>query len=447
MIHMSLTQIAKTIGCTPPKQDIFFEGICTDSRKLKPHNLFVAIKGEHFDGHDFVAQAFANSASAALVEKTIDCPIPQLSVTHTLRSLGKITESWRDQYSLPIIGVTGSNGKTTVKNMIASILRAHVGLENTLATEGNLNNEIGVPLMLAKLKAEHRYAVLEMGMNHFGEIAYLTRLVKPSVAVITNAGAAHLEGVNDLAGVAKAKGEIFLGLQQNGTAVLNKDDAFFEYWKKSASHFNLLSFGLEQQSDVTAIEENNQLLFKTPAGQIDIQLPLLGKHNIMNALAACAATIAINIDLHTIKKGLETVSSTPGRMYPYVLPNGTQLIDDTYNANPYSLQAAINTLASLPGQKIMVLGDMKELGDDANDLHFQAGQKIRSAGIDYLFTVGEMTKLTTEAFGANANHFATKEKLIESLIPLLDKVNAILVKGSRSMKMEQIVTALMPHKH
>lgn len=446
MITLSLLDIASHLNCKSPVSNTTFKGISIDTRTLKPGNLFVAIRGEQFDGHDFIEEALKKGASAALVAHPVNSPLPQLIVNDTLIALGKISQFWRARFDLPIVGVTGSNGKTTLKNMIASILRAACHHErHVLATEGNLNNNIGVPIMLSRLDKDHRYAVIEMGMNHFGEIAYLTELTSPQVAIINNAAEAHLEGLKDVAGVARAKGEIFQGLAQDGTAILNRDDAHYDYWRGLVSTRKQLSFGIEKPADISAIiHEPQHITLRTPKGNLEIVLPLLGKHNVMNALAATAATLALDIDLSAIKTGLENMHPAPGRMRQYVLSNGARVIDDTYNANPFSLQAAVNTLATFPGEKIVVLGDMKELGPDAKQIHFVAGEKIRAAGIHYLLTLGDMSLATTEGFGKNAQHFTDRDKLIASLQPYLKNGMTILIKGSRSMHMEKIVAGIIP---
>lgn len=444
MINTFLSNIASQLDTPLHGKDSQFIGISTDTRTLTQGSLYIAIQGEHFDGHNFLAEAAKKGAAGAIVNRKVDCDLPQIVVSDTILALGTIAGKWRDQFSLPLVGVTGSNGKTTLKNMIATIFRAACGNENAvLATEGNLNNNIGLPLNLVRLNQQHRYAVLEMGMNHFGEIDYLTYLAKPSVAIINNAAEAHLEGLNDVAGVAKAKGEIFSGLSANGCAILNRDDAHFDYWRGLVDGKKYLTFGLNHPADVTAtIAANNQITLKTPQGETTFTLPLLGRHNVMNALAATAAALAVGIDLVTIRKGLENIKPAPGRMNQYALANGVTLIDDTYNANPFSLDAAVQTLASCAGTKILVLGDMKELGPDAKDFHFKSGEKIRAAGIDYLFTFGNLSAAATDAFGSTT-HFTDKEKLLAALNPLL-KNTTVLIKGSRSMHMETIVNGIMP---
>jgi UDP-N-acetylmuramoyl-tripeptide--D-alanyl-D-alanine ligase len=448
MIKFSLSDITQELMLPAPTKEVVFEGISHNTRTIKPNNLYVAILGENFDGHTFIQEAYKKGASAALVNRPIDSAIPQLIVSDALETLGKISAFWRNQFTLPVIGVTGSNGKTTLKNMIASILCATCEEPSeVLATEGNLNNNIGLPLMLARLSHEHRFAVLEMGMNHFGEIAYLTQLVKPTVAVITNAAESHLEGVgHDVKGVARAKGEIFEGLQSNGVAVLNRDDPHFDYWKTLVRQQGLISFGLDQPADISAKLFPTHFSLQTPQGDIDITLPLLGIHNIRNALAASAVALAINIDLKAIKKGLENVAPAAGRMRQYLLPNGTRLIDDTYNANPFSTKAAAQTLKNFNGTKIMVLGDMKELGQHSEALHSMTGKQIKEAGIHHLLTLGQLSRATADAFGMGAHHFTDRENLLTALKPLLQEDVTLLIKGSRSMKMEYFVEELVPHE-
>jgi UDP-N-acetylmuramoyl-tripeptide--D-alanyl-D-alanine ligase len=286
-----------------------------------------------------------------------------------------------------------------------------------------------------------------MGMNHFGEIEYLTKLTRPNVAIITNAAASHLDGVGDVAGVARAKAEIFLGLARDGTAILNRDDQFFNYWREQIRQHKMLSFGFHPEADIkVTLHEaglTQHLTLHTPKGDIDIYLPLLGKHNVQNTLAAAAAALAVGVDLNVIKKGLECIVPAPGRMQMHTLANGVKIIDDTYNANPFSLQAAVDTLATFSGKKVLVLGDMKELGNDTKSLHMNAGKKIRDAGIDHLFTYGELSTNTAQAFGEGAHHFTDQDKLVSAVKPLLQNTTTVLIKGSRSMHMEKVVTGLL----
>jgi len=449
MIQMPLLEAASILGLKTSSLQGDFCGLSIDSRNLKSGNLFIAIQGERVDGHDFVAQAAQNGAAAALVNRPINGALPQLVVPDVITALGKLSTAWRNQFSIPFIGITGSNGKTTLKNMVAAILTAacHGDESGVLATQGTLNNHLGLPLTLARLNAKHRYAVIEMGMNHFGEIEYLTKLTRPQVVVITNAAASHLEGVGDVAGVARAKAEIFLGLQSDGIAILNRDDAFYTYWCDQIKPRRFVSFGFNDKSDIKAtiheIGATQHLTLHSGKQDIDIHLPLLGRHNIQNTLAAAAACLAIGIDLYTIKKGLEAILPAPGRMQIHTLSNGIKVIDDSYNANPFSLQAAVDTLSAFAGKKIVVLGDMRELGQDAALLHKKAGENIRAAGIDYLFTVGDLTTHTAQAFGKDAYHFTQHDQLIDALKPILTRQMTVLIKGSRSMHMERVVNSLL----
>jgi UDP-N-acetylmuramoyl-tripeptide--D-alanyl-D-alanine ligase len=452
MINMTFSELTTILGVAALEQTGAFTGLSKDTRTLLPGNLYIAIIGESLNGHDYINEALAKGAAAAVVSRRVNVNIPQIVVSDTLLALGKMSAVWRDRFSLPIVGVTGSNGKTTLKNMIASILAAACGgnSELVLATEGNLNNNIGVPLMLARLNPQHRYGVIEMGMNSFGEIAYLTNMTKPAVAVITNAAEAHLQGLQNVAGVAKAKGEIFSGLQKNGIAVFNKEDAHFDYWRGLLSGQAYLTFGLESSADVTGTyipskDTLHQLLnLHTPVGDLDVTLPLLGQHNVRNALAATAVAVALNIDLEAVKAGLEAVQPAPGRLNQHLLANGARVIDDSYNANPFSTTAAINTLALFSGKKILVLGDMRELGSEAEKLHADIGTKAQTAGIDQLFTLGDLSAAAARTFGDKAQHFTDRKILLDALKPYVENNTTILIKGSRSMHMENIVAGIVP---
>lgn len=449
MITFSVSDIAKILNLPANNDATTIKGMCIDTRKLEAGNLFIAIPGTQVDGHDFVETARARGAAAALVTRKVDSEIPQIVVADIFAAMGKLSEAWRDRFDIPFIAVTGSNGKTTLKNMVASIVTAACLGDGSkvLATIGTLNNHMGLPLTLARLNDEHRYAVIEMGMNHYGEIEYLTKLTKPTVAVINNAAAAHLEGVGDLQGVARAKAEIFMGLTPQGIAILNRDDGFYTFWRGIIGNHQYITFGFHPDADITAIveEPNNQVQrihLHTPKGNIDINLPLLGRHNVLNTLAATATALALGIDLQAVKTGLELIKPAPGRLEVHQLGNGIKVIDDTYNANPFSLQAAVNTLATFSGKKILVLGDMKELGADAKSIHAEVGKSIRQAGIDYLFTYGDLSANTAQAFGEGAYHFNEQDKLVSALKPFLLDHTTILIKGSRSMHMERVIAGL-----
>lgn len=453
MLNQTLKELTDLLGAKSLTSDAVIQGLSKDTRSLSAGNLYIAIIGENFDGHDYVEEARQKGASAALVSRAVDVDLPQILVPDTILALGKISKNWRQRFTLPLVGVTGSNGKTTLKNMIAAIQTAYCDNDKScvLATEGNLNNHIGLPLMLASLNAHHRFGVIEMGMNQFDEISYLTQLTQPQVAVITNAAEAHLQGLKNIAGVAKAKGEIFIGLADNGIAVLNKDDTHYDYWRGLIKNRTYMTFGLQGAADVMATsiqsqDQQHQLLHvQTPKGELDINLPLLGEHNVKNAIAAVAVGIALDFPLPIIKKGLEAVIAAPGRMNQHILVTGTRLIDDTYNANPFSTSAAIKALAAYPGTKILVLADMRELGDNAALLHADIGLKAKAAGIDFLYTLGELTRETARTFGEKAQHFSNKSQLNEALQQVLKDNTTILIKGSRSMQMEVIVKGLLPH--
>ncbi len=440
--QMRLHEAAELLGARWAGEDVMLQGVGTDTRNLQAGQLFVALHGPNFDGHDYLVEATAKGAAACMVEKPVaNCPA--LIVEDTRLALGQLAKAWRRHFTLPLVAVTGSNGKTTVKEMLASIF-AQQG--NVLATRGNLNNDIGMPLTLLGMDSRHSSAVIEMGANHAGEIAYLTALAEPTVAIITNAAAAHLEGFGSLEGVANAKGEIFQGLKEDGTAIINADDAFSPLWQELAKDKNILSFGLTHPADITAQwqagDRGSQLHVITPAGKIKLQLALLGEHNVMNALGAIAAAQAAGIKLKTIKAGLEAMQPVAGRLQLKSGMQGSRIIDDTYNANPASLSAAIEVLAGFAGKHILVLGDMGELGEDAAALHAEAGRFARAHGVDRLYSVGPMAALAADAFGENAQQFDSHEAVSAALEQELAADVTLLVKGSRLSRMERVVQML-----
>jgi UDP-N-acetylmuramoyl-tripeptide--D-alanyl-D-alanine ligase len=371
-------------------------------------------------------------------------------VEDTRMALGRLAGWWRSRFSIPVVAITGSNGKTTVKEMLASILREAAGsADAVLATRGNLNNDIGMPLTLLRMNETHLYAVIEMGMNHPGEIDYLTRIAVPDVALTNNASGAHLEGLGSVEAVAQAKGEIFAGLRHHGTAVINSDDSHAQIWRTLAGAHPLLEFGLNANADVSGTwhphGDGLRLDVTAPQGMFVADLQVPGKHNALNALAATAAATVLNIPLETIAAGLEKFSGVAGRLQRKTALHGASLIDDTYNANPSSMRAAINVLAQAPGKRILVLGDMGELGDESAALHAGIGAEARRAGIEKLYALGALSVNTVREFGSGAQHFGQIEDLQDALEDELDANTTVLVKGSRFMKMERVVEHFTPH--
>jgi UDP-N-acetylmuramoyl-tripeptide--D-alanyl-D-alanine ligase len=447
MIRMSLVEAAQALNAAHGGGDAVFTGVTSDSRRVESGNLFVALRGEHFDGHGFAPQALQCGASALLLSRRVPVRAPYLEVDDTRVALGRLAAHWRARLGATVVAVTGSNGKTTVKEMIACTL-ARIG--SVLATSGNLNNDIGVPLTLLRLDPSHRFAVIEMGANHAGEIAGLVGLSRPCVSVITNAAPAHLEGFGSIEGVARAKGEIFEGLPPQGTAVINADDRFAAFWKALAAPRRVITFGVRNGADVFALppEEDDgdgsqTFRLHTPVGQSVVRLPLAGQHNVVNALAAAAVGCALEVPLESIKGGLESVRSVKGRLQLVRAYSGGRLIDDTYNANPASLESGLQALVRFPGRKLLVLGDMAELGPEARHWHAKAGQVARELGVTGLFAVGDLSRDAVTAFGDGADHFSDVDTLVVAILPLLSSETVVLVKGSRCMRMERVVDALM----
>ena len=459
---MLLSQAAQVLNGYVVGEDVRFAAVSSDSRKIAPDDLFIALRGEHFDGYNYVATAAQAGAVAALVNadsyegrgvrgkeqgsRTAQ-GISLLVVEDARLALGRLAGWWRKQFTIPLVAITGSNGKTTVKEMLAIILREAAGsADAVLATRGNLNNDIGMPLTLLQLNATHRYAVIEMGMNHSGEIEYLTRIARPDVVLINNASGAHLEGLGSVEAVAKAKGEIFAGLKHHGTAVINADDVHAPLWRSLAGVNPLLEFGLNPEADVSGTWKPHGyglwLDMITPQGIFAADLQVPGEHNARNALAATAAAIALNISLEIIAAGLEKFSGVAGRLQRKSALHGANLIDDTYNANPASLHAAISVLAQAAGKRILVLGDMGELGDNAAIFHAEIGSEARQAGIEKLYALGTLSGNAVREFGNGAQHFERVEDLYAALEKELDENTTVLVKGSRFMKMERIVNCL-----
>jgi UDP-N-acetylmuramoyl-tripeptide--D-alanyl-D-alanine ligase len=428
--------------------DLPFGDVSIDSRTLAAGALFFALRGERLDGHEFVAAAAARGAAAAVVDHELDIALPQVVVRDTSAALADSAAAWRKCFTLPLIGVGGSNGKTTTKEMLAAML-AEGG--PSLATRGNLNNHIGVPLTLLRLEAGHRAAVVELGTNHPGEIAFLTRLAAPTVGLVTNAGAEHLEGFGNLEGVARAEGELFAGLDASATAVINADDAFATLWRDMCHAGRIATFGLGERAEFRAtgiagaIEDGRfvtRFTLATPAGEVGVSLALAGRHNVVNALGAAAAAHAAGIGLDAIAAGLGRMQPVGGRLTLVPAANGAWLIDDSYNANPDSVRAGIDVLADMSGRRWLVLGEMAELGAHTVASHVEAGAYARERGVERLFAVGPTTPHAVEAFGNGAQWFAGWQSLAAEVRAGLAAGTTVLVKGSRMNRLERVVGAL-----
>ena len=446
---MRLSEIALATKGQVIGADVEIESVGTDSRAIQSQELFVALKGENFDGHDYAAQSLQKGAAAVLVSTNVASPA--VLVKDTRLALGDLAAHWRHKFSMPVVAITGSNGKTTVKEMLASILKVAAGAdEKVLATQGNLNNDIGLPLTMLNLNQQHEFAVLEMGMNHRGEIRYLTHLAEPDVALVNNAGSAHIGELGSCEAIAEAKGEIFEGLSKKGIAIINEDDVFADLWKKIASKNKQMTFGLNGNSDVSARYQlnanNSNIELITPVGDVDFNLPVPGEHNVRNALAAATAAIALNVPLNKIAQGLSNFAGVKGRLQSKSGFAGANVIDDTYNANPLSMKAAIDVLAANQGQRIFVMGDMAELGDDAVKMHAEIGAYAKAADIETFYALGKLTPEAVKAFGASGKHFESVEALVDALKKQMNSNVTVLVKGSRSARMERVVDLIQAAK-
>jgi UDP-N-acetylmuramoyl-tripeptide--D-alanyl-D-alanine ligase len=454
---MSLSVAAKAIGAQMRGADPRFTSVSSDSRTLESGALFVALRGERFDGHGFIGAAKRRGAAAAMVNaepgsKYQDSGLPVLLVDDTRLALGRLAAHWRRQFDLPVIAVTGSNGKTTVKEMIAAILRAHCGESSTLATEGNLNNDIGLPQTLLRLHGKHCCAVVELGMNHPGETAYLAGIAAPTVALVNNAQREHQEFMKGVADVAREHGALFSALRPGGTAVINADDEFAGYWRDlnadrlAKGLVKVVDFGMDKPAQVSGrhavADFGSEIQLRTPVGNVSVELHIDGRHNVMNALAAAAAAIAAGAGLEPIARGLEGFRAFEGRLQKKTTPSGAVVIDDSYNANPDSVRAAIDVLAASAGGTLLVLGDMGEVGAHGLDFHEEIGRYARERGIDRVFATGELSRHAVRAFGTGARHFAAVEELIGAARGEIAPTLTVLVKGSRFMRMERVIAAL-----
>lgn len=445
MMEGTMAKAAESMQGVLLGKDIAFRGVSTDTRTIASGELFVALSGPNFDGSKFLQAAEKRQAAGAVVsDAAASTTLPKITVADPRLALGRLASSWRQEMPASVIGVTGSNGKTTLKELIASCLSQSA---ETLATHGNLNNDIGLPLMLLKLNPEYRYAVMEMGANHAGEIEYLTSLAEPSVVAITNAGPAHLEGFGTIEGVAKAKGEILQSAIRPRAAILNADDAWFDYWASLVSDLQLISFGLSSSALVNASDirvESNGMSFQLhmPGEKMRINLPLQGVHNVRNACAAAAVSLAFDLTAAQIRKGLESVAPVAGRLHALPGIAGSRVFDDSYNSNPASAIAAAEFLVTQKGTSVLVLADMRELGEDGESLHQAVGRAAKEAGIDQLLATGELSRQTVLAFGTGATWFESAEDISTELRNSLQADSNVLVKGSRSMHMGRVVRAI-----
>ena len=439
---MSLAEAARMVHGRTSGGDPIFEGVSTDTRTVRARELFVALRGERFDGHAFLAQARAAGACAAMVDRAYggEYPMPVAVVADTKVALGALARGWRSRFSPALVAVTGSNGKTTVKEMLASIMRAAAGEEAVLATAGNLNNDIGLPLTLLRLRAAHRWCAIELGMNHKGEIAYLADIAQPTVALVNNAQREHLEFMNSIEEVAAENASVYAALGARGTAVVNADDAQAAFFRSAAGARRIVDFGIDSPAAVsgqyTLAHLSSELRIRIDGHEAAATLAIPGLHNVRNALAAAACAHAAGIDLPSIGAGLSSFRPYAGRLQVKQAGEAT-IIDDTYNANPDSVRAAIDVLAACPAPTVLVLGDMGEVGAQGPQFHREVGEYARGKGISSLLAVGPAARESVEAFGAGARHFGSVEELVPAI-----RGRTVLVKGSRFMRMERVVAAL-----
>jgi len=443
----SLSEFASDCGGELRGEDRPFSAVSTDTRRIAAGQLFIALRGPSFDGNEFLEVAARAGAAGALAERAGPVGFPVVQVQDSLAALQRAARQWRNRMAMPLIGVAGSNGKTSTKEMLASILTQR---GPTLATRGNLNNHIGVPLTLLELEPRHRYAVIEMGANHPGDVAELAGIALPTIGLVTNAGAEHLEGFGSLEGAARAEGELFAALGRDGIAVLNADDEFAPLWREMTIA-RIVTFGLGAKADFTArdiLTEVGEQGFTTrftlhsPAGIASITLHLAGKHNVVNALGAAAAAVTAGASRDDVAAGLAAMRPVAGRLQWRAARGGGWLIDDSYNANPSSMHAAIDVLESVGGRRCLVMGDMGELGAHADEAHREAGRYARLHGVDRLFAMGSLTPLAVRSFGEGASWHSNMDELIAAVGAELAADSRVLVKGSRLNRLERLVEAL-----
>jgi UDP-N-acetylmuramoyl-tripeptide--D-alanyl-D-alanine ligase len=446
MIRGSLEQIVASIAGAHVTRDAYFQGVSTDSRQVMPGSLFVALRGERFDAHDFLGQLVDKPLAAVVVERLPEhYPLPAIVVPDTLTALGRIGNFWRRRFAIPVIGVTGSNGKTTVKEMISAILVAAFGAEGRLATQGNLNNEIGVPLTVTRLTDTHKAAVVELGMNHPGEIARLAAIAEPTVALVNNAQREHQEFMHTVEAVARENGAVLQALPADGTAVFPGDDEYTALWRELAGAHRVLTFGLSDDCDVRATYAatgfGSELAVAAGVERFTVRLAAAGVHNVRNALAAIACALAAGVPAEAIVRGLEAFAPVSGRLQRKQAACGATVIDDSYNANPDSVRAAIDVLAQYPSPRILVLGDMGEVGTQGPEFHQEIGAYAASRGIDTVLATGDLAR---HMAGSGAQHYEQFDELLAALDQRLGSKSdaTVLVKGSRFMKMERVVQHL-----
>jgi len=455
---MMMSQVAQALDATLHGNDVMMTGVSKDTRDIHAGDLYVALIGERFDGHKFIEGANSAGAAGVLVSDLQTSAqsqnVAQVQVKDTRIALGQLAAHWCQQWrsqklDRKLIGITGSNGKTSVKEMCRKILVDHAGLSAVLSTKGNLNNDIGLPMMLLELREQHQFAVIEMGANHISEIDYLTNIAQPDVALVNNVGPAHLEGFGSLENIARAKAEIFNGLAETGVAIINLDDVFGDYWKQHCTAKKLTTFSmLDKNADVyaNAMDDGRyQIIANNEQAELSLKVP--GKHNVMNALAAIACTLSVGVPLQSIVASLSAFENIQGRLTPRSSDDGYQVIDDTYNANPLSVAAAIDVLASMKGNTVLVLGDMAELGNDAEQMHTEIGSKAKLAGIKALYATGKLSVNTVKSFGENGFYFQDKKELINALKQNLTATDVVLIKGSRSAAMEEVVERILTHEN
>jgi len=448
---MDMREAARAAGGEARGTNARFAAVSSDTRTLAGGTLFVALRGERFDGHEYLAAAGARGAVAAMVERRAqaadsDAPLPLLIVEDTRLGLGRLAAYWRRKFTLPLIAVTGSNGKTTVKEMIAGILAEHAGSGRAYATPGNLNNDIGLPLTLLGLRAQHTCAVVELGMNHAGETAYLAAIAQPTVALVNNAQREHQEFMHGVEDVAREHGAVFSALPADGVAVINADDDYAGYWRGVCAPRRVLDFGIDRPATVggryTLRDFGSEIVLHVPQGEAPVSLQAAGVHNVRNALAAAAAAAAAGVGLDAIARGLAAFRPVQGRLQKTDGRHGAVVLDDTYNANPDSVIAAIDVLARSGGEKLLVLGDMGEVGAQGAAFHAEIGRHARARGIDRMFVLGESSRHAAAAFGEGARHYGDIDALLAELAPCLAQGVTVLIKGSRFMRMERVLQAL-----